>query len=269
MNDGAAGPIDTRAEVLPSPVPGAPYTSRSMAHLQLGQALRSVSEFACAMVPIGARPSPIYDGVLLADALALREMAEHVVVAALLTEREDGTSWAEIGRACGVDEATARDRWADDERTWRADLEGATGQQPRDGATGAVSAAVPGHAGPDTDAVDPDVAASALDAWVHRHLDPSAPDPGTAPVTYGMDRMDPFRELLHLAALRRNLTDSGPAGASELAAVYDRTAVVCDALAVDPEHGSPEHNAEALAYRGRAATLRDQMRTGADTTAPD
>jgi hypothetical protein len=192
------------ADPWPDPVPGAPYTSCSMAALVLGAAARLASDFARGMVPTGPRVGP-YDGLVLADALQLAELVRHVVEAAVVLEREDGTSWQEItdtfanrthpsATAEQQLESAQHTRWADVLQRWREQVELAALRE----------IAEPGEL-PDALAAPPTEIARELDAWAIRHHEAGDPDIGLQPVTAGLQEMDPLRELLHLAALRRRL----------------------------------------------------------------
>lgn len=224
-------------ELWSDPVPGAPYTASSVATLAVGVAARQVSDFARSMVPTGPRDPaqdarPVFDGVVLADALRLAELAAAVIDAAVVLERESGTSWEEITAtvaarthpARGPDPdrpRSAQQRWSAMLAQWRHDLD---------------YAALPGMAEPtDLPAVLGDRAedtVAELDGWVVRHHEIDDPDITATPVTDRMQRMDPLRELLHLAALRRLLTGVYPDEAV-LGPLRDREALLDAVLAAD------------------------------------
>lgn len=228
-------------ELWPEPVPGAPYTAQSFATLAVGVAARQVSDFARSMVPTGARvPAgdgrPVFDGVILADALRLAELAAAVVDAAVVLERESGTSWEEITDTVAARAHPAHDpdpneqqrpqqRWSAVMQQWRHDLD---------------FAALPGVAGPqDLPAVlgDPvEETAAELDGWVLHHHEIDDPDLSATPVTDRMQQMDPLRELLHLAALQRLLRGVYPNPPAVLIGpIRDREALLNSALAADAD----------------------------------
>lgn len=227
------------AELWPDPVPGAPYTSRSCAGLALGAAARRVSDFARSMVPTGPPCRPDEPdraglaGVVLADALRLAELAASVVDAAVVLEREDGTGWAEITAtaAARVHPAQEEDRdaqrlmrrrWDAVLRGWRRDLDFAAlpGVAEQDELPAAIAA--------------PEIVAAELDRWVVRHHESLDPDISATPVTDGLSQMDPLRELLHLAAVRRLLVEVYPVPPADLlGALEQRMALLDAAVAAD------------------------------------
>ncbi|GJF01458.1 hypothetical protein PSD17_04220 [Pseudonocardia sp. D17] len=175
--------------MLPAPVAGAPLTSGSLAWLALAATARELSDFARGLV---ASPSPGdsgYDGALLVDALRVRELAEQVLNAAILTERLTGTGWSELADELGAGAAEVQQRWQPAVAAWDHQVEhaaafGSTSNTPR-----AVA--------------EPVAVADELDQWVSTHHETGDPPVGQQPVTSGLAQMDPLRELLHLAALRR------------------------------------------------------------------
>ncbi len=175
--------------MLPAPVAGAPLTSGSLARLALGAVARELSDFARGLV---ASPSPGgsgYDGALLVDALRVRELAEQVLHAAVLTERLTGTGWSELADELDAGAAEVQQRWQPAVTAWDHQVEHAA-------AFGAS---------PDTPRAiaEPAAVADELDQWVSTHQEAGDPPIGEHPVTSGLAQMDPLRELLHLAALRR------------------------------------------------------------------
>lgn len=236
------------ADLWPDPVPGAPHTSRSLAALQLGLVARQVSDFTRSLVPTGSVVAS-YDGTVLADTLRLRELLEHLVDAAVVLEREDGTSWQTI-----ADTAAARTHPAHRDRDHQAEQLDPGPSGPEDRTAGADTR-YPAPTDPalrswrraverwtvDVERADlpdgdddgdllPEVLhepaadlARELDNWVVRHREPGDPVVGASPVSDAMAKMDPLRELLHLAAQRRRLadlpdTDARAAAAAGLAA---------------------------------------------------
>jgi hypothetical protein len=176
-------------EILPAPVPGAPLTSGSLARLSVGVAARDVADFARSLVPTGPPPRGGYGGALLADALRLQVLAERVLAAAVVAERLDGTEWDELATELGVGAAETRERWQPAVVAWEHGVE---------------HVAAFGNA-PDTSraVAEPAAVAAALDRWVAFHRESGDPVAGEQAVTSGLRQMDPMRELLHLAAVRR------------------------------------------------------------------
>ncbi|RZT75521.1 hypothetical protein EV383_6262 [Pseudonocardia sediminis] len=229
-------------ELWPAPVPGAPFTARSVAHLLLAAAARDTADWSRRMVPAGSRPSPVYGGSLVADAVALRERADQVLAAAILVEREDGTDWAGIAEGLGVDVAAAHERWAAEHYQWRTELDR-----------------------PDTELTAGEVeqarqdCLAGLDAWVTQHREHDDPDAGTAPVSAAMERMNPLLELLHLRAgeeyvAGQGTVSAGPGAVGERIAVLERCALVCSELA-----GRAEEPGEGAEFADEARRCRDTV----------
>lgn len=231
------------SDVWPEPVEGAPLTARAAAELALAAAVREVSDFARSLVPAGSVRVP-YSGRLVSDARQLTALAGRALAAAIVVERIDGTPWPAIAEAAGDEPRAARARWEPVVERWDVDAE---------------QAAVPG---PD-DADDPprplEAAVAELDAWVVHHREPAEPATGEHPVTDALDRMDPFHELLHLAAVRRRLAaqHGGSAPPAQLLALVERETVLEDHLAstADPAD-RPDHERAASRARTMAAHLR-------------
>jgi hypothetical protein len=206
--------------LLSQPAPGAPLTSRALAHLALGVAARETSDFARGLVPTGPARSG-YDGALLADAVRIAELAQRVLAAAVVVERADGTTWEEIGEALGITRQSAHKRWQPTVAAWDDQLEQASTPGP-----GAEDDPVARAAGPT-------LVAAELDEWVVRHREPRDPIEGEHPVSEVLELMDPLRELLHLAGVRRQLSalHDGQPPAAALARLLEREAVLEEAVA--------------------------------------
>lgn len=190
-------------EILPAPVPGAPLTSGSLARLSLGVAARDVADFSRSIVPTGPPPRGGYGAALLADALRLQVLAERVLAAAVVAERLDGTEWDELAAETGESPDATRERWQPAVASWERAVEHA--------------AAFGGD--PDTPRAlaGPAAVAAALDRWVGFHREPGDPVLGEQAVTSGLQQMDPLRELLHLAAVRR-LRDAAECSTADVTA---------------------------------------------------
>jgi hypothetical protein len=80
--------------------------------------------------------------------------------------------------------------------------------------------------------VDSPAAAVELDDWVCRHREPVDLDDLPHPVSGQLQRMDPLRELLHLAGTRRALlaAHAGPPPTALLARISDRERALSAAL---------------------------------------
>lgn len=208
----------SETELWPEPVPGAPYTSRSLAQLALGVAARVASDFARSMVPTGRRRAA-YDGVLLADALSLCAHAERILEAAVVVERADGTAWEEIADSLGVTPSTAQERWQPAAQRWQDQVE---------------IASMPGHAADDLPGVladRPGHLAHQLDEWVLRHRELIDPIDGEHPVTDVLEPMNPLLELLHLRGQLQRLRDSDvEPSPGVLSSLIEREAIVQAAL---------------------------------------
>lgn len=211
-----------------APAPGAPFTSRSLAHLQLAETARELSDWARHLVPAGRRPDQAYDGTLVTDAAALVELAGHVLTAAVLVERQDGCGWGAIAEVLDVAEADVRQRWEPITDVWGQEQPGCS---PRAAAQEASRAEQ----------------LRTLDAWVVRHRDPGDPDHGPAPVSAVLERQHPLLELVHLQGLDRLRTEEFGAASVERRAVLERLIHVHQTL-VDrsgtDEQDRQEHRAQ-------------------------
>lgn len=218
-----------------APAPGAPFTSRSLAHLQLAETARELSYWARHLVPAGRRPDQAYDGTLVADAAALVELAGQVLTAAVLVEREDGCAWSAIAEVLDVAEEDVRQRWEPITDAWSQEQPGC----PPDAAAQEASRAEQ---------------LRALDAWVVQHRDPGDLDHGPAPVSAVLERQHPLLELVHLQELdRRRAEEFGPASV-ERRAVVERQVHVHQTL-VDREGTAEEDRQEHRAQVNRLQRL--------------
>ncbi len=149
----------------PTPPPLDPTTA-GLSRLAHAHAARIVADFARGLVP--AEPGgPGYGGLLVADAVALLTLADAVLTAAVLAERDAGTGWDEIADGAATDPAAAGARWEPALQQWHADLAVASsrlGGRPLDDAD------LPGVL-----AAPPTLVARELDQWVERHRQPDDP----------------------------------------------------------------------------------------------
>lgn len=238
-----SGPVTLVAmteDLWSAPVAGAPFTSRSLAHLALAGLARETADWARALVPVGPRPDQAYGGVLVGDAAALVERAQQVLAAAVLVERDDGADWSQIASSLGLTVDEVLSRWELAHHEW---------SQTHPGYPVDAAAVEQGRAGE----------LAELDAWVVRHREPGDPDAGAAPVSAVMNRQHPLLELLHLQGLERRYTeDYGPAS-TERAAVLARQAGVHEALAERAEVAdvADEHRSCAAALRRTLGQIGD------------
>lgn len=240
----ALGETGLMSDLWPDPVPGAPFTSRSLAQLALAVAARQASDYARGMVPTGS-DRIAYDGLLLHNAVRLRQLADRLIEAAVIVEREDGTDWDEIARTLDQPHASARKQWEPVVQRWQEEVD---------------IASIPGHHDhglPESLSDRPDDVAGDLDQWVVRHHEPLDPIVGEHPVTDTLEPMHPMLELLHLRELQRWTQEAGPELPPLLRVLLiEREAVVYTALAKDERTASPEHAASAECARACARDLR-------------
>ncbi|MER7967270.1 hypothetical protein [Streptomyces ardesiacus] len=79
--------------------------------------LSQLVEHADRGIPVRPEVAP---GDLLRRALGLQDRANRIVEAAVVAERERGTTWDRIGEAAGVTRQSAHERWQDSARSWAA-----------------------------------------------------------------------------------------------------------------------------------------------------
>ncbi|GCE01585.1 hypothetical protein [Embleya hyalina] len=173
-------------------------------------------------------------GDLVARAVWLTELAQEVLTAAVLAEREAGTSWRRIGDELpnartgriGVTAQSVEGAYGDQARTWAA---------IRDNALAALDPDRPGRSPADILAT--------IGEWTADHrIDLRAPT-----------EAHPSHEIAALIGLTASAVEAGWTG-ERLAAVYDRRADAWDrAAALGDNPGAAE---EAAANRARAAELR-------------
>ena len=241
--------------VWPDPVEGAPLTARAGAELALAAALREASDFARAMVPSAPTPEA-YRGTLVADARRLTGLAGRALAAAIAVERADGTPWPEIARAIGDEPGHTREHWEPMVRQWDVVTE---------------QAAIP-QAPEDAD--DPpgsvETTTAELDAWIVRHREADAasagsgePAPDDRPLSDALARMDPYHELLHLAAVRRRLATlyDGSSPPARLLDLVEREAVLEEHLAAEAD---PADRADHERAAARARTVAAHLRARSD-----
>lgn len=215
----------------------APLTEASLARLELSAHARGLADTAADLVAV--------DGPVSAETVQVagrvQALAGVVREQAVIAARAAGVSWAEIGTGLGITRQEAHRRWRPAEAVWT------------DVAAGVPTAPVP------VVADDPDGHARDLDAWADRHCAADQHGPGRRPVTDGLDRMGVLAEASWLIRRRRALLDGPdqPPDPGELAAVYEREAVLNERMAAGSSQAAYHREAAAHA-RGRAAELRAQ-----------
>ncbi|WP_143687032.1 hypothetical protein [Streptomyces sp. TLI_171] len=137
----------------------AEYSREALARLVVSDRARTLSDAAGAMVQTQ------YDefegpGGKVSEAAQLIEQARELLAAAVVHERERGSSWGEIAQYLGVDADTAELRHADAVTGWRTAFEV---PYRLDGTGRKRIPQLPAAA------YDPQWALRSLDAWVARH----------------------------------------------------------------------------------------------------
>ncbi|MCU1627910.1 MAG: hypothetical protein JWP64_2859 [Pseudonocardia sp.] len=179
-------PQTPRTELASDPL--APLTSHSRAWIALAEAARTISDFSRSLLPGAAHCT--LGGVVTGDAVRLAALAQRLIAAAIVLERTSGASWDELADPLGITAAEAREQWEPTVAQWETDLEAERA------ASLARTSLLP---------VDSPATAVELDDWVRRHREPADLDDHPHPVSGQLQRMDPLRELLHLAGTRRAL----------------------------------------------------------------
>lgn len=252
--------MTTNPPPLPGPVEGAPYTTRSLTWLRMARAAAEAADFAIGEVPAGPPPrAQATPGGYLEDALMFMARARDVLDAAVLIEREHGTSWDDIAETVTavtgqpLDAAAAEARWAPLETDWDDQL----GRAAAPGRTSTIGIA--------DELADPEGWVARLDEWVCRHRIPERSTHQL--VSERMQRMDAFTELAHQATRRDRLRAGNLAPLpSVLAPIYEREAILADAMAAAGHTSYAEH---AQHCRDRAAELRARAGTAAADTDTD
>lgn len=146
-----------------------------LAQLALGATARTASDFARRLVAARAGRAG-HAGLLVADAVALTELAEAVLAAAVVAEHDAGASWDDIAEGLGVDIDAARARWTPAVQRWHDDADRAIHSAHRDGPLDDPDL-------PDVLVRPPSALARELDLWSIRHREPNDPATGEQPVT--------------------------------------------------------------------------------------
>jgi hypothetical protein len=206
-------PQTPRTELASDPL--APLTSRSRAWVALAESARTISDFSRSLLPGAAQCT--LRGVVTGDAVRLAALAQRLLAAAIVLERTSGASWDELADPLGVTAAEAREQWEPTVTQWETDLEAERA------ASLTRTSLLP---------VDSPATAAELDDWVCRHREPADLDDHPHPVSRQLQRMDPLRELLHLAGTRRALlaAHDGPPPTALLARISDREGNLMAAL---------------------------------------
>ncbi|MGW4896949.1 hypothetical protein ACWEQL_32530 [Kitasatospora sp. NPDC004240] len=137
----------------------AAYTRRSLARLVLSSRAAALSDTAAELVPTR------YDeftgsGGRASETAALVTLADQLLVAAVVYERETGASWEDIAQYLGLAPHTVAARFEPDVALWHQHLAMPYGTNARGQRTTVLHQA----------AYDPDCAAERLDSWAHRRL---------------------------------------------------------------------------------------------------
>ncbi|AKZ59554.1 hypothetical protein SAM23877_6509 [Streptomyces ambofaciens ATCC 23877] len=97
--------------------PAAPraLSPRDEARVQFAHEANELAELALALLPIDPDAPR---GDRLRRALSLRARLDHLVAGAVIAEREEGTTWAQLAAAAGMSRQAAHERWSGDVTTW-------------------------------------------------------------------------------------------------------------------------------------------------------
>lgn len=157
------------------PTADAARARAGLAQLALSATARTASDFARGLVTARAGRAG-HAGLLIADAVALTELADAVLAAAVVAEHDAGASWDEIADGLGVNVDAARARWTSTVQRWHDDAARATNPIGRDVPLDDVDL-------PDVLAGPPSAIARELDRWTTRHREPEDPVLSKQPVT--------------------------------------------------------------------------------------
>lgn len=105
---------DSMTETPPAPTVLSP---RDEARVSLAFVAEKLGELAYALMPV--RPDAPR-GERLRQALALKDDLDNVISRAVIVEREEGTTWAQLADAAGISKQAAHERWAGAVSAWAA-----------------------------------------------------------------------------------------------------------------------------------------------------
>ncbi|MFE4626969.1 hypothetical protein [Streptomyces mirabilis] len=252
---------DTDTAPAPQPAadpdaPAARLSPRDEAHVSYGLWARRVGDAAYTLLAPDADAPP---GDRLRRALAVAALADHLVAAAAVAEREEGTTWTQLGAAAELSKQAAHDRWAGPVAQWTAG--GRTALSGRNGLTARDAAANLDHA---RALVDPEGPRDAFSATLHavRFPDAEAERVRGVRAAAAADRLRALRDGTdHLTARFRAQAAAAPAARAAVlgrrAAVQDEAAQLLDELAtLDPEQAA-SHRTAAEQCRAEAAADRE------------
>jgi hypothetical protein len=231
-----------------------PFTEESRARVAFAAEAKDLAEHAAGFVRVNDHVHDRVTAVFVGDVARLVAEARQLLAAAVVVARVGGVSWEAIGDELEITRQSVHQKYADDVKRWKEayDQRDATGPHAPRLPYGAYNTA--------------EVAAR-LDEWSIRHREPGVgyvahPD---APVTGGLQRMDPHAESLDIARRRQRLwADHIVPPPGQLAALYERDAELWDKMAgmgfsTDCAAQARESRALAEQHRARAAeTAEDQ-----------
>jgi hypothetical protein len=234
-----------------------PFTEAARARMVLAAEAAALADTLRGLVPIGEhelRPDGTdqYATEWVADAASVVSAANGLLRAAVIAARLGGVTWHDIGDVLDVSKQAVTERFDREVRQFESELR---------------SLENPDHTGKSGElrwrlhhaALDPESVALTLDTWVAEHADPGD-DPGPAPVSGGLTRMDPHAELRWLSDLDHQLWVDA-AGVPPLAGrlkVAERVAAVYEHLAAEEKRPGKAVR-DGLAHAQRTlAELRSQ-----------
>lgn len=146
---------------------------RLIARVYFGQAAAGASDYARALVPTHGEEH-MRPGEFILQARRFALWSHEVTQSAVLLERANGATWAQIAAAFGYEEEFVKARWAPVERAW---LEGSSTSELAEGITVESLVEAP------TGRAEAIKLAEKLDAWVKQVAET---EPNTRPVSDGL-----------------------------------------------------------------------------------
>ncbi|MCX4707159.1 hypothetical protein [Streptomyces sp. NBC_01373] len=219
------------------------YSRQALARLVLSHRLQELSERAMTWIPT-THDMWAHPGEAVSDLVDLVELAQDALSAAVVYERQKGTSWAAMGEALGeISRQSAHERYSQAVEDWQLAL-----VEPFEpAAEGARVRSRRLHEA----AYEPTATGRRLDAWAREHVERVRDD--AHPVTGHLPGLSTAEEMVQVLDAVHHAQQS-QAGPAERARLQERKAALLERIAAEDDR--PEVAEQAAEARARAAQLR-------------